>query len=64
MVGQAKNLINNLYHSIHVLNVPSILPNIVTNDAFNKIGLNNISSSAQVKIQPQEIPSYFQTFKE
>jgi len=64
MAEQAKNLINNLYHSIHVLNVLSILPNIATSDAFNKIGLNSISSSAQVKIQPQEILSYFQMFKE
>ena len=64
MVEQAKNLINNLYHFTHVLNVLSILLNIATSDAFNKIGLNNISSSAQVKIQPQEILFYFQMFRE
>ena len=64
MVERAKNLISSLYPFMHVLNAQLILLNIATSDAFNKIGLNNISSSAQVKIQPQEILSYFQMFKE
>jgi hypothetical protein len=64
MAGQAKNLINNLYRFMHVLNVLLIRPNIATNDAFNKIGLNNISSSVQVKTQHQEILCYYQTCRE
>ena len=63
MVEQAKNLINNLSLFTHVLSVLLILPNIVTSDAFNKIGLNNTSSSAQVKIQHQGIPFFFQMYR-
>ena len=55
MVEQAKNLINNLYHFMRVLNVQWTRQSIATNDAFSRIGLSNISLNALAKTQEREI---------
>ena len=54
MEGQAKNLINNLYHFILVQSALWILQSIVIKDASNKIGFKSINLSAQVNYLDQE----------
>mgnify|MGYP000943694207 CR=1 FL=1 len=64
MEEQAKNLINNLYHFIHVQSVLWILQNIVIKDAFNKIGFRSINLSAQVNNLDLETPFFYRMFRE